>query len=280
MIVGLLGKGGSGKSTIATLLTKYLLENKKQVLAIDADHNMDFSYNLGLGENISYFGGSLADIKNHIGLEKNDNFKLAFLTGVKERFGFFPSDEFTKNYSNLLGENLQVMVAGPHTEEVWVGNSCSHSLFTSLKVYLPFLNLRENQCVVIDEKAGMDPVGTMVPVGFDFAIIVCEPTLHSLKAARQIASGLEKYKTPYVLVGNKITTQEQRNFLESNIYGSPLVNFEFDVNKIDPSKNELTDLEKKNFDKIIEHGKSISISQIAKEKRCSDYWLELKKKQR
>ncbi len=45
MKIAVVGKGGSGKSSVSWLLTEHILQNSnKKVLAIDADYNMDFSY--------------------------------------------------------------------------------------------------------------------------------------------------------------------------------------------------------------------------------------------
>ena len=47
--IGLAGKGGTGKTTIAGLLVKYLVEKEKTpVLAVDADSNANFNEVLGL----------------------------------------------------------------------------------------------------------------------------------------------------------------------------------------------------------------------------------------
>jgi CO dehydrogenase nickel-insertion accessory protein CooC1 len=65
MIIGVLGKGGSGKSTVSTNLVKFLASKKEHtVLAIDADHNMDITYNLGVTEEFPYLGGSMSDLKH------------------------------------------------------------------------------------------------------------------------------------------------------------------------------------------------------------------------
>jgi CO dehydrogenase maturation factor len=48
-LVAVCGKGGSGKTALVALLTKYLLENKNQrLLVIDADPTMNLSSVLGL----------------------------------------------------------------------------------------------------------------------------------------------------------------------------------------------------------------------------------------
>ena len=47
--IGLAGKGGTGKTTIAGMLVKYLVEKgKTPVLAVDADSNANFNEVLGL----------------------------------------------------------------------------------------------------------------------------------------------------------------------------------------------------------------------------------------
>jgi CO dehydrogenase maturation factor len=47
MKIVVMGKGGSGKSSLSWLLSKYISKSKK-VVAIDADHNMDLTSNLGI----------------------------------------------------------------------------------------------------------------------------------------------------------------------------------------------------------------------------------------
>lgn len=227
MIIGCLGKGGSGKSTVATLLTKKLMSEKNQVLAIDADHNMDLSHNLEVPlEKMNFLGSSLPTLLSKIGLSEGEKYyEIFFKKDIKEpQFSFFTNpDDFSSEYAYQLSENLRVMAAGPHTDNILHGKLCSHSLGTPLKVYLPFLSLQENDYVVIDEKAGSDGAGTGVCTGFDVACVMTEPTEHGVKAANQIADLLEYFGTPYVFVGNKIMDEEDKAFVASHLKQAPVI---------------------------------------------------------
>jgi CO dehydrogenase nickel-insertion accessory protein CooC1 len=114
------------------------------------------------------------------------------------------------------------MVAGPQTDTVLYGKACSHSLTTPLKILLPLLELQENEVVVVDEKAGADGVSTGIVTGIDVGVIVCEPALHSVKTAKQIASLMDFYSTPYLFVGNKISSSEDKDFIVSELGQEPV----------------------------------------------------------
>jgi CO dehydrogenase maturation factor len=205
MIIGILGKGGSGKSTVATNIVKYLSSRKENnVLAIDADHNMDLTYNLGVTEPFPYLGSSMDDLKAISGLDSSENYRRALMSNKQGLFALSPKDDFTKKYTKQLSDTLFLMTAGPQTDDVLSDKACSHVLFTSLKVYLPLLSLKENEWVVVDEKAGADGVSTGIPTGFDIALIVSEPTVHGMKTAKQIAGLLNHFEVPYEFVVNKV----------------------------------------------------------------------------
>jgi CO dehydrogenase maturation factor len=208
MKVAFLGKGGSGKSTMATALVNHL-RARTRVLAVDADHNMDLSYNLGI-EPCVFLGSDPDAIKEFVGAPHNGTFVDALR--IAERNGVFFSlspDLFTQSVTTHVDENLILMTAGPHTPRVRAGDACSHSLAGPLKVYLPRLALKPGEWVVIDERAGTDPVATGILKGIDIALIVREPTLNSSRVAEQIARELSLAGVPYRIVENKINGIER-----------------------------------------------------------------------
>ena len=210
MKIAFLGKGGSGKSTLATQCVRYLQNRGDFVLAIDADHNMDLSYNLGVEPKV-FLGSDPYAIKTFVGLSEDAGFgeaqKFANEKGLS--FTLNPADEFTQRMTTKVDEKTLLMTAGPHTDIVRSGEHCSHSLAAPLKVYLPLLKLNPNESVVIDERAGTDPVATGILKGVDLAIIVEEQTVNSRRVAQQIKHELELAGIPHLIVQNKIEGVEK-----------------------------------------------------------------------
>lgn len=205
MKMAFLGKGGSGKSTMATAMVGRLVADGWRVLAIDADHNMDLSYNLGADPSL-FLGTDPEYIKEYVGATRDGTYASA-LALAKERgltFSLSPADAFTTAMSIELTQNLRLMTAGPHTDRVRSQEHCSHSLAAPLKVYLPLLQLSTNEAVIIDERAGTDPVATGILKGIDLAVIVQDPTANSRRVAQQIEHELAIAQVPYVLVENKV----------------------------------------------------------------------------
>jgi CO dehydrogenase maturation factor len=209
MKIAFLGKGGSGKSTMATAMVRSLRAKGVKVLAIDADHNMDLSYNLG-AEPAKFLGADPDGIKEYVGSPREGGFIQALKVGAGRGISFsvFPADEFTNKVSIEVEGGLRLMTAGPHTDRVRSQEACSHSLAAPLKVYLPLLNINSEEAVVIDERAGTDPVATGILSGVDLAVIVQDPTINSKRVAEQIRHELELAGVRHLIVDNKINGLE------------------------------------------------------------------------
>ena len=215
MKIGFVGKGGSGKSTLSTLFVKYLEAQNKTVLAVDADYNMDLTHNLGAPEDMPYIGAGMADVFQFIqkgydaqhvhGPDCNHAHGIV----ISPEFSLFPLDAVTKKYSTQLNKNTRIMSAGPITKAMMQSQGCNHELIEALKIYLPFLKLKDDEYVVIDERAGIDGLSTGVTSGFDIAVVVVEATENSMRVGKQIIDLLEFFGTRYLFVLNKVADEQK-----------------------------------------------------------------------
>lgn len=235
MILAFLGKGGSGKSTLSSLMANFLHKQQNKVLALDLDHNMDLSYNLTSGAEGTFPAFVSGDTKSFLthasGSQDFDTIQGYFSKSqVRNHFELDASDQPHGRYTKVLKPGLSLMVAGPHNEDIKFGQKCSHSLSAPFKVFLPLLKRGKNEFVVVDEKAGSDGAGTGVCTGFDLAIVIAEPTVHSVKAARQIAELLSFFDTPHITVMNKVKDRALAEKMAADLPRPPLAYFSHDEN--------------------------------------------------
>lgn len=258
MIIGFLGKGGSGKSTLSYKCVQRLLEHGMSVLAVDADHNMDLTYNLGVTEEFPYIGTSFDEFKKLLAVDDLESL-ISAIEQPKTNFSVFPADDFSSKYSLPIQKNLRLMTTGPHTEEMIQGVRCSHALFNTIRYYLPIVSLGVHQAVVVDEKAGRESVGTGITTGFDVAIVCVEPTVHSVKAASQIIEMLELHHTPYEIVLNKVSKDSTDEFLAHSTSTLPKRPIGMLYQSLDPRM--LTEDDRNTFDLLI--GAALKVSHDA-----------------
>lgn len=253
MILGFLGKGGSGKSSLATQATLFLHREGKLVMAIDADHNMDLAHNLTQGMVVpeKYLSEARGVLESEIGIVAGQMYGEAFVSEIQTRFSVAPLTPILEPYVAKLRDRLLLMIAGPQNDAVLYGQLCSHSLSTPLKILLPLLVLKENEVIVVDEKAGADGVSTGIVTGIDVGVIVCEPAFHSIKAGKQIAGLMDFYGTPYVFVGNKIASVDDRAFLENEL-GVPCVAYFEQHNSIQRNPGEVARGWESELEKIVQ----------------------------
>lgn len=204
MKIAFLGKGGSGKSTMATAFVRELRKRNLKVLAIDADYNMDLSYNLGVEPSL-FLGSDPEYIKEYVGSKRSDTYINVIKSAREKKINFFafPPDKYTEKISIELDSGFRLITAGPHTDRIRSQEYCSHSLTAPLKVYLPLLKLNSEENVVIDERAGTDPVATGILNGVDLTAIIREQTVNSTRVANQIKHELELAKIPHIVIDNK-----------------------------------------------------------------------------
>ncbi|KPK30496.1 MAG: hypothetical protein AMK70_14050 [Nitrospira bacterium SG8_35_1] len=170
-VIGLAGKGGTGKTTIAALTVRYLLEKrKKAVLAVDADSNSCLNEALGV------------EIHATIGKLREDS--LAAVRSGGERPGGMSMEQlfdYQVQQSIIESTGFDLMVMGRPE-----GPGCYCAANNIIRKYTDQLS-EKYAYVVIDNEAGMEHLSRRTTHSVDLLMAVSDPTLKGLRTAGRIS---------------------------------------------------------------------------------------------
>jgi CO dehydrogenase maturation factor len=228
--IALVGKGGSGKTTLAALLVRRLVAVGRPVLAVDADINQHLAVALGATEADAV---ALPTLAAHLPLIKD------YLRGVNPRISsaavmikttppgagsrLLRVVERNPIYDACVREvdGARLAVTGPFAESD-LGVSCYHSKVGAAELLLNHLVDGAREYVVVDMTAGADSVASGLFTRFDVTFLVCEPTLRSVGVYRQYRAYVRDFGVRIAVVGNKVSDDEDAAFLRAQI-GADLV---------------------------------------------------------
>ncbi len=216
MKLAISGKGGVGKTTLSALLAQYYADQGRDVLAVDADPSPCLAGALGLPEDLQAKLSPIAEMDQLI--EDRTGAKPGTVGGF---FTLNPRvDDIPERFS-VTHRGVRLLEMG----SVDLGGSgCICPESAMLKTLFTHLMFREDDILILDMYAGVEHLGRATVDFVDAMVIVVEPTQRSLGTAAQIKDlskdiGLNRLW----LVGNKVRTEEERDFLEKNSPGIPLL---------------------------------------------------------
>ena len=162
--IALAGKGGTGKTTMAGLLVRYLVESgRTPVLAVDADANANLNEVLGL------------EVRETLG-EAREEMKRGVATGLTK--DVFMRMKLEQAVVEAKGFDLIVM-GRPE------GPGCYCAANTLLTTYLDGL-IGNYAYVVVDNEAGMEHLSRLTTNNIDLLLVVSDPTRRGIQAAARI----------------------------------------------------------------------------------------------
>ncbi len=225
MKIAFVGKGGSGKTTLASLFTAYLAGAGKPVLAIDADINQHLAVALGASEEEAIAWPTLGDnmglIKDYL---RGDNPRIADAAsmikttppgrGSRLVRPFEDNPIFHACFRKFGGVRLGV--TGQFDEDD-LGVACYHSKIGAAELLLNHMIDDDGEYVVMDMTAGADAFASGLFTRFDVTFLVCEPTVRSVGVYRQYADYARDFGVRLVVVGNKVTEDEDIEFLRDEV---------------------------------------------------------------
>jgi len=233
MKIAVSGKGGTGKTTIAALVIRYLLrKNLKPVLAVDADPNANLGDALGVKA-----GNTVGKVL--------DNFlkdKESLATGiVKEALIDYKLSEILMEEK---GFDLLSMGQGE-------GPGCYCYPNTIVRNYIEKL-ASNYKYVVIDNEAGMEHISRRTNGNLDFLLLITDPSLKGIRTCKKLEDLVNKLglniKKLYLIINrveNGVPSQlmeelgklklnllgvlpEDKNIIDYELNGIPMLNLEED----------------------------------------------------
>jgi len=246
MKLAVTGKGGVGKTSFVALAARVLRDKGHKVLLIDADPDMNLATVIGVPSNTKIT--PIVELKELI----------AERTGVQVGtpapfFKLNPKVDDIPDRFCLNHNGLKLIVMGT-VKKGGGGCACPENAF--LKSLLSYLVVARDEWVLLDMEAGIEHLGRGTAIGVDHMIVIVEPNLTSIETAQRIKK-LSKdigIKSLHI-VGNKIQTFNEKNFLESKLESFDILGFiDFSsiikklslniISPVDIDKEQLTQIEK------------------------------------
>jgi len=196
--ISISGKGGSGKTTIAALLLKDLIERgERDVLIIDAD--------------------PASNVPSALGIDMTGKMTLGKILDKKKRELESPAQPYTKLLEGEIWENIiehegyDLLVMGrPQDEGCYciIENLAAAIIDSLAKLY---------DVVVIDFDAGFEHISRRVDRAADVLLVITDQSKMGFETARRIVKLVEKINISFrdiYLVGNMFTEKPEKRLID------------------------------------------------------------------
>jgi len=222
--IAFVGKGGSGKTTLASLFARHLAAAGLPVLAIDADVNQHLGVALGLEEETAQppaMGDHLEAIKDYL---RGDNPRIrSTATMVKTTppgrgsrlLRVVERNHLYELLERRVGE-VRLLATGPFQQDD-LGVACYHSRTGAVELLLNHLVDGPGEYVVVDMTAGADCFASGLFTRFDRTFLVVEPTRKSVAVWRQYQGYASGFDVNLSAVGNKVQAGGDVAFLREEL---------------------------------------------------------------
>jgi CO dehydrogenase maturation factor len=216
MKIAISGKGGVGKTLLASLLARIFADHGYSVIAIDADPDANLAAMLGFPDTDKVI--PISEMKELIAERtETKQGKSNYYFKINPRV-----DDIPQKYS-LEHDGIRLLVMGAVKRG---GSGCYCPENTLLAALLAHLLIASDEVVILDMAAGIEHLGRGTAKAVDSLIVVVEPCRSSIETAYRIDKlakdiGIENL----VVVGNKVHSQLEKDFITSRLKDFNILGF-------------------------------------------------------
>lgn len=178
--IALAGKGGTGKTTTAAMVIKYLVRTQPgAILAIDADPSSNLHLVLGLD-----LDWTVGEIRENLLAEVKQSLTAGGAAMGTVQGGMTKHDylEYEVRTSVVEGDRFDLIAMGRSE-----GPGCYCAVNHNLRMVLDEIGRNYRYCI-IDNEAGMEHLSRRTTRDVDHLLVVSDPTQRGLEAAGRIAA--------------------------------------------------------------------------------------------
>ncbi len=216
MKIAISGKGGVGKTTLAGVMARILAHRGRKVLAIDADPDSNLASAIGLPNEALPKLVPIASMTSMIE-ERTGSKKGSYGT----MFKLNPKVDDIPDDMGVSYQGIKLLLLGCIPQG---GGGCFCPENVLLKNLVRHLLVQREEALIIDMEAGLEHLGRGSTGYVDGLVIVVEPGQRAMNTARQIKKLGEDLKIKNtMIVGNKVTSEEDRRLIEEQLSDFPVL---------------------------------------------------------
>ena len=204
MKIATVGKGGSGKTTVAGTLARILAEDGCKVLAIDGDPNPNLALTLGMAredaDGIKNIPASVIEAR-----DEADGSRKLYLT--------LSHQELLAKYAAAAPKGIDLILMGKPPEGS-AGSGCMCASHRAVRGLISEMS-GYGEYTITDMEAGLEHLKRGTARNVDVMLVIAEPYFRSLEAAGRTFALARELAIPHLFaVANKVRNAEDQSAID------------------------------------------------------------------